>query len=491
MTRVTGVVLASPGHPGRARALAGGLLEVSAAAVPTAWSSIPDGSTHHFLLQDSMVLSSAFFSRVNAAAKTMPDAALLLTASATSRNGGAVRQGAIAGARWVPAAREHVPPTGIVLPVEVADEFARFAAAQAGNWPEPALMSRFLRQNGIPTFVSVPNLIDVPAAPSACFFTDDPEEGDEPGLPELSVIPFYRDELAQCAIRMDDGWRTIPSVEYLRRFDIRSGDLRIHSDFDTERHWNAWLTGFAMGVVNRFEGHGVHRSGLVLDRALATIGGPGMHAWVWDGLRSGMTTVSHTTDRSSPSVRVACGDSFLGDHLLFLLAGRGYHVTTAGPADIVVYLDGAPVSVDGARLAICLTSFAGPRSPLPSVRTCVLRLGVPYGPGMPADSPLARFVWAAMFGQVTDFGSAQQLVHVHDIVDAVEAVMLTGTPDDGYTIANLETTDTARLSRVLGLPPGQPEDIPAVPVDQTLGWGPYVGVERGIRDYAEWLAYER
>src|SRR5947207_2098289 len=115
MTRVTGAVLSQPHRSDRARRLAGSVLDVTTATGPAAWKSIPDGSTHHFLLRDNMTLSSTFFERLDAAVKTMSHTALVLFASAASRNGGAVRQGALAGTRWVPAVHEHLPSAGIVL----------------------------------------------------------------------------------------------------------------------------------------------------------------------------------------------------------------------------------------------------------------------------------------------------------------------------------------------------------------------------------------
>src|SRR5215213_2842171 len=109
MTRVTGAVMAHPQRLERARELAGGVLDVVTDPDPggqpsafrtslLAWSSIPDRSTHHFLLHDDMALSNTFFERVHEAAEQMPEAALALFAFWNSRNGAAVRQGALAGA---------------------------------------------------------------------------------------------------------------------------------------------------------------------------------------------------------------------------------------------------------------------------------------------------------------------------------------------------------------------------------------------------------
>ena len=46
----------------------------------------------------------------------MPHAALALFAFWNSRNGAAVRLGALAGARWVPGAGEYTPVAALLLP---------------------------------------------------------------------------------------------------------------------------------------------------------------------------------------------------------------------------------------------------------------------------------------------------------------------------------------------------------------------------------------
>ncbi|TCO53685.1 hypothetical protein EV192_110275 [Actinocrispum wychmicini] len=426
---MTGAVVTHPNHTGRARVLAGGTLDVVTDRTSAAWLSIPDGSTHHFLLPDNAVTSTTFFERVQNAAKTMPDAALVLFTAANTRNGAAVRQGALAGARWVPAASEYVPTAGTVLPHEVARGFVGYVREHGGHWPESVLLHRFLKRERVPAFLAVPNLVDYSLAEnnSACFFGEDPEAGDEPGLAELSVVPFYAHGFAQCAVRMSDGWRTMLTDEYLRRFAIP--DLPTAADFDSAEERAVWLTGFTMGVVNRFEGHGVSRSGLVLDRALSTLGSSRrLHAFAWDGLRSGMGTAPKSSDRPL-SVRVAV-DGYLGEYLLFTLAGRGYPVTRDSPADVVVYDGDQPAR--GAKATIRL----GGDEPLPGVS--VIRTDTPYGPGMPGEP-----------------SRADRLVHIADIADAVEQVMLRDPPPALYPI-----------------------DRPSVPVDF------------GLHMLWEWRAYE-
>jgi hypothetical protein len=531
MTRVTGSVLAQPDRLQRARALAGGVLDVIADPL-AAWSSIPDGSTHHFLLQDDMVLSSTFYERVQNAAKTIPDAALALFAFWDSRNGAAVRQGALSGARWVPAANEYLPGAALMLPRDVAHGYVEYAREHSGTWPDDVLMNRFLKHEGIAAYVAVPSLVEHedlaglvgnnfhPLRRSSCFFAEDPSVGEHPDLLDLSAIPFFERGVAQCAVRMPNGWRTILCEEYLRRFDIPPGDLPARSEFDSPAHWGVWLTAFTMGVINRFEGHDVSKSGLVLDRALETIGPGGLchrldgkalteltatlHALAWDGLRFGMGMSPTPHDRPSPSVRVACGNSFLGEYLLYTLADRGYHVTKDAAADVVVYLAEDPLpAANGAKQAVCLSRLtAEAESQLPDVPTCVLRLGAPYGPGMPAGEPVARFVRDALLNRPIDLDSTEpcQLVHVKDIADAVEAALTADPPHRIYRIANRDLTSPAELCVAIGraVQPAQTEgsgqtDAPVVPIDlaeQELGWRQSIDLDYGLHTYAQWLAYE-
>jgi hypothetical protein len=530
MTRVTGAVMAHPQRLERARALAGDVLDVVTDPDPAgqpsafrtsllAWSSIPDGSTHHFLLHDDMVLSDAFFERVQRAAEEMPGAALALFAFWNSRNGAAVRQGALAGARWVPAADEYMPVAAIMLPRDVAHGYVEWARDRGGTWPDDVLMYRYLKQAGVPRYVAVPSLAEHEDMASlvdndfqglrrsVCFFQEDPGKGAErPGLAELSAIPFFKLGVAQCAVKTPTGWRTIQCEEYLRRFDI---ELPRREEFGED--WGVWLTAFTMGVVNRFEGHGVDHSGLVLDQALATIGPgglchrlgakaladltPPMHKVAWDGLRFGLAMTPKIKDSSSLSVRVACAGSFVGDYLRHTLADRGYHVTEY-EADVVIHQAGE--SATGAGRTICLTDLNAedPEG------DCVLRLGVAYGPGMPSDQALARFVRNALLNRTIDLTEAEsvQLVHVKDIADAVEAVLYRDPPSRVYDIANPDVTtpedlcvaigQSVRPVRTEGEASSDRNPVPVGRAEKELGWRQSIDLHYGLHTYSQWLAYE-
>ncbi|MEU7830416.1 MULTISPECIES: NAD(P)-dependent oxidoreductase [unclassified Nonomuraea] len=337
--KLTGAVMAHPQRREAAIRLAGGVFDVVTDPDPAgrpsafrtsllAWSSIPPDATHHLLLHDDMVLSSTFFERAESAARAMPHAALALFAFWNSRNGAAVRQGALAGARWVPGAGEYTPVAALLLPRQVAGGYVEWARDRGDTWPDDVLMGRYLRQAGVPVFVAVPSLAEHEDLASLvdndfqglrrspCFFADDPQglfPDDPDGFPlddpqagrsseervlvELPVIPFFKRGVAQCAVRVPGTgrWRDIRCEDYLAGRGIDAESLRAGA---ATRHWPLWLTAYTMGIVHgQTGGDGVPddtgdddprgldqadvRGGFradprVLDRALATMGPGGL-----------------------------------------------------------------------------------------------------------------------------------------------------------------------------------------------------------------------
>lgn len=489
MIRLSGAVMAHPERLDKARALAGGDLAVVADPDPSgrpsafrtsllAWSSVPGDSTHHFLLHDDMTLSASFRSRAERAAAARPDAALALFAFWNSRNGAAVRQGALAGARWVRAAREYMPTAALLLPADVARAYVAYAERVGDTWPDDVIMGRFLRSAGIPSYVAVPSLAQHDDLASLVqndfqglrrapvFFPDDPRlsDGEQPCLDALSATPFFKQGFAQCAV---DG-RTIPVEEYLRRFGLR--DLR--PDLDPVAR-GVWLTAYAMGVVNRLDGHDVHDDA-VLDRALSTIapGGlcnlPGTPPPASDlarqGLEAGLAARPRRARRGS--VRVT-GKGFAAEHVRRTLAERGV------ASDTVIHLralDDKDIPPDG----------------------YVLRTGLPYGPGMPPDHPVAHLVRRALLTEPLDLTELRpvRLIHLQDITDAAEQV-LTSQPDQRVhdlpstliTPTNLAAAigQAVRPVQITG-PPDAPDQTPKEPNGTPL--------EYGLHTCAQWLAYE-
>ncbi|MBE1593811.1 NAD-dependent epimerase/dehydratase family protein [Nonomuraea angiospora] len=359
--RLSGAVMAHPRRMEAAARLAGGVLDVVTDPDPggrpsafrtslLAWSSIPGDSTHHFLLHDDMVLSSTFFQRAERAARAMPHAALALFAFWNSRNGAAVRQGALAGARWVAGAGEYTPVAALLLPKEVAEGYVEWAAGRGDTWPDDVLMGRYLRQAGVPVFVAVPSLAEHEdlaslvdndfqgVRRSPCFFADDPLAGvgEDVVLDDLPVIPFFKRGVAQCAVRVPGSgrWRDLRCEDYLAGLGIDAGAVVARAGAGA--YGGLWLTAYTMGVVHGGRGLGDAR---VVDEALATMGPGGLchelsgrelgrlSAELHEVARAGLEAGLHDAARPDP-------ETGLGTALETLPSDRPSHaVTSPSPAD--------------------------------------------------------------------------------------------------------------------------------------------------------------
>ncbi|GGX52389.1 hypothetical protein [Streptomyces noursei] len=251
-----------------------------------AWEAIEDGATHQLVVQDDMILSDTFFERARMAIAEMPDAALALFALWDSRNGAAVRFGAMAGARWVGAVNEYFPCVAIILPREVASGFAAFGRRHLDSWPDDILMNRYLRAHGIPSYVSVPSLAEHEdhgsisgnafrgPRRSVCFLPQDVPGREGARLTGLRVLPFFKQGVAQCAVRTvpadaraphalrgpDAGrWLHLDCEQYLEGSGVRIGRqqpaiVRMAEATTPEAARGAWLTAFTMGFVHQKDG---------------------------------------------------------------------------------------------------------------------------------------------------------------------------------------------------------------------------------------------
>ncbi|WP_153262594.1 NAD-dependent epimerase/dehydratase family protein [Nonomuraea phyllanthi] len=585
--RLSGAVMAHPKRREAAARLAGDLFDVVTDPDPggrpsafrtslLAWSSIPDESTHHILLHDDMVLSSTFFERAERAARAMPEAALALFAFWNSRNGAAVRQGALAGARWVAGAGEYTPVAALLLPKQVAEGYVEWARGRGDTWPDDVLMGRYLRQAGVPVYVAVPSLAEHEDLASLvdndfqglrrspCFFSDDPlaDQGEAGSPLDLPVIPFFKRGVAQCAVRVPgtDRWRDLRCEDYLVGLGIDADALRARAG--AGRHWPLWLTAYTMGVVHR----GERGDARVLDEALTTMGPGGLcHELGWRelagrvaelrdvaraGLEAGLAERSpyaRPPGGSAPRpvdagpVAVSGADTFVREHLANALADRGFRLTAPGGGDVpavhVCALGWAPDADPEEEVRLARAAFAGgsggvllssfhvyperkwvdeetPVSPAaaPTARALlrveeaaagavVLRLGEPYGPGMPQRGPVAELVLSSSLNRPAHVsGPPVQLVHVQDVAGAVLAALDHGAAGRVYNVANRKRLRMGELADAVGKavrpmafeatdePPG-----PLVNVERAaaeLGWRAGVPLDYGVHTVAQWLAYE-
>ncbi|MEU6783305.1 NAD-dependent epimerase/dehydratase family protein [Nonomuraea angiospora] len=600
--RLSGAVMAHPQRREAAARLAGGVLDVVTDPDPggrpsafrtslLAWSSIPGDSTHHFLLHDDMVLSSTFFERAERAARAMPHAALALFAFWNSRNGAAVRQGALAGARWVAGAGEYTPVAALLLPKEVAEGYVEWAAGRGDTWPDDVLMGRYLRQAGVPVFVAVPSLAEHEdlaslvdndfqgVRRSPCFFTDDPLAGlgEDAVLDDLPVIPFFKRGVAQCAVRVPGTgrWRDLRCEDYLAGLGIDAGALVARAGVGA--HGALWLTAYTMGVVHRDGGLGDARvvdggralgGARVVDEALATMGPGGLchelsgrelgrlsaelHEVARSGLEAGLgagppravTSPSPVPLIAAPgpsaTVAVSGAETFVREHLAYALADRGLRLADGESGVPVVHvcaLGWSPDADPEEELRLARAAFAGgrggvllssihvypqrkwvdeetPVSPAatPLSRTLlqveaaapgavVLRLGEPYGPGMPQRGPVADLVLRSSLNRPAPVsGRPVQLVHVQDVAGAVLAALERGVAGRVYNVANRKRLRMGELAeavskavRPMNVETSDEPPWPLVNVERAgaeLGWRERVTLDYGLHTLAQWLAYE-
>lgn len=536
--RLSAVVMTHPRRREAAEKLAlsapSGLLRVVMDPDPTgtpsvlrtalaAWSAIEDGATHQLVIQDDMVLSESFYDRVRSAIEARPDAALALFALWDSRNGAAVRMAAMAGARWVGAVNEYFPCVAIVLPRRHAEGFAAYGRQRLGGWPDDILMHRYLRDRGVPRYVAVPNLTEHEdrgsisgnafrgPRRSVCFLPKDAPAEETRALTGLTVLPFFKHGVAQCAVRAPgpgpEHWLHLDTHQYLEGAGLPKSLLDPPGAGPAAADVKAtWLTALAMGYE-------ATRTGLTppppedeaYAEALATIGPGGI---------SNAATEEHIARRREPLAEVARraleagreaatgrrprprkrsglvwrgAANPLGEHLARRLADR------REPVDAVI---------DLTRLHSAERKVTVHRQGDPTPYT--LSVGEVYGPGCSPRTPIGRMVWDALRSHpITVEGDPDAETHplyVHDLADAIATVLRTRPDDHTLTVAPEEPCTAAELARAVhdAVRPvpiqASPRAAPGwhTPPDHARppGWTPTTGRTRGLHAFAQWLAYE-
>jgi hypothetical protein len=255
---------------------------VSLRTAMLAWSSIPSTSTHHLVLEDDAIPVPGFFEHAKAAAAAAPDVAIAFYANWNSRNGGAVRMGTLAGARWAPAAYEYTPTVALLLPVEVGAGFAAYARKHEDGWADDVVMSRYLADIGVRTLLTVPSLVQHGELPSlsgndfhglrwaACRASlPSCTDLEWKAIPEgqLDVVPFFASGLAQCQIRYGVHFRSVGRARFEPRLGVDSAgclaafELASRSIPETMRYLRDtvapktvlefWYAGYVLGVLGR------------------------------------------------------------------------------------------------------------------------------------------------------------------------------------------------------------------------------------------------
>ncbi|MGW4130913.1 hypothetical protein [Amycolatopsis japonica] len=475
-----------------------------------ACESIAPTSTHHLVVQDDMILAPGLLGRARSAIAAMPEAALALFSLWDSRNGGAVRLGALTGMRWVRAVNEYTPCAALILPRAVAVGYADFVRRRRDTWPEDILMHHYLRSAGVPCYVSVPNLAEHDDRPSiagnafrgprrsACYVPTDRAGRESEVLDVLSAVPFFKNGVAQCVVRLPDAaparWLHLETEQYLRGLGAPPRHLTPKLGGSATRGVNpavvqgTWLTAYALGALTRQVAGTVDPR--VVAEALRTIGAGGMSngspaqlirerqdhlaGVAGDGLLAGRETKLRPR-RTEQGITVAGGGSAFGEHLVRALSDRGHPVT-----------ENASV-VDLREQGAVVVRRAGGE-----VR---LDVGELYGPGCPPDSVLGKMVWAALQGKPIHIPDGTPALlrprHVQDLADAVSGAVA-GRRSSGVRppeVSVLEVAETiAQVVRPVPVHDERTCPPPNTPAPLSPQWR--TDFRYRLHHFAQWLAYE-
>jgi len=256
-----------------------------------AWAAAGD-ATHHLVLQDDVVVIDGFIDHVLQDVVEFPEAALAYFAHWSCLNGMAVRLGALLDARWVEAIHEWTPCLALVLPRRVALGFAEFGLSYHHEpRRDDNVMQLLLTSKGVPTYLSVPCLVNHTPLPSllghdpkgtrkaACFLGDlplRPPNGVADALLTFNAIPYFSGGQALCSLPNPSPNNRLQRIRmegpsYLTSLGVPMRRVRaeLHSvlselDHETRRAgmrlgeqtlWQLWVTTYAMGCAAR-QSHG-------------------------------------------------------------------------------------------------------------------------------------------------------------------------------------------------------------------------------------------
>ncbi|RJQ75890.1 hypothetical protein D5S19_31185 [Amycolatopsis panacis] len=465
-----------------------------------ACESIPAGSTHHLVVQDDMLLAPGLFDRARAAIAAMPGAALALFSLWDSRNGGAVRLGALTGVRWVRAVNEYTPCAALILPSAVAAGYVGYVRQRWDTWPEDILMHQYLRATGVPCFVSVPNLAEHDDPPSiagnafrgprrsACYRPADRPGQEDRRLDALPAVPFFKNGVAQCVVRVPHAdpprWLHLETEPYLSGLGARHLTAPRVRGLDPVAVQGTWLTAYALGVLTKDANGEVDRGAVA--EALRTIGAGGIsNSTPLQVIREVQDQLAEVAERAlltgreaellprraKPEITLGGAESTLGEHLAQALTDRGHPVivSTVDERETVV------VRHAGGRLRLDTREL--------------------YGPGCPPDSVIGKLVWASLRSKpirITD-GTPALLRprHVWDLAEAVSSAV-DGDGAGGIGSPEISVLELAEIiAQVVRPVPIHDERAcppPTTPVLASPRWK--AEFRYRLHHFAQWLAYE-
>jgi hypothetical protein len=126
-----------------------------------AYAAVADDATHHLVVQDDVWLPPGFAAAARQAIAQQPDAAISFFVEWGSRTAALVRFAALTGASWAPMVNPYVPTQALAMPGAVAKDLATFLLTEVDvDDVDDEAALRFLRRAGVPTLVSVPNLVE-------------------------------------------------------------------------------------------------------------------------------------------------------------------------------------------------------------------------------------------------------------------------------------------------------------------------------------------
>jgi hypothetical protein len=245
-----------------------------------AWSAVEPGATHHLVLQDDVDLCSGITDQLLAAVADRPRAAVSLFAEFGWLTASVCRIASLLGSPWAEVADHYVPTQGLVVEADVARGFEPWSR----RLPEDDTMDdgpllKYLRELGVPMFVTVPNMLEHMDAPSlmdhefqgrrasVCF---GPRGWNWPApatTPRMVPFIHWRTGRSLCLFGRQPGghdWLRIATDQLLARRGLPAAeqdaeldralaaagmDAGTVAEVERDRVRQLWLTAFGIGVA--------------------------------------------------------------------------------------------------------------------------------------------------------------------------------------------------------------------------------------------------